>query len=285
MRGRRSLSVFAVVIGTLVAGLVPASAGTEIAFFDVRRVAFTDSGRLLVRGTLECGEGSVLVGSFPSTFMHVSQVLEGPTFLYSGQRHFDDQVICDGTAHTWRLLFPGHDPISGHPFEQDVPLEVTANLSIFPAPETPSYVIEDIEEFVVADASSREPLRVDVADVRYTASGAVVVVATVRCPAGFVPALDPKTAAPATSMVLEQWYRRTVGDTTTEFARFSKRKSFEDQIVCDGTADVVSLRFNYAKGTTKRFRPGRHLEVATQVNIARNDTNIRAFHEEVFLGV
>lgn len=277
---RARATITAIALGTLVMGITPALAGTSIAEIDILNVSFTDTDQLLVEGSVRCASGSTSSDSW----MTVLQTLDGgDTYLYSEQRDIDEQVVCDGSTHSWQVLF---DSPNLQLFEQDQPLTVNGQLPLAdPDPARPGYLLDFVEKFVVTGpTTSREPVKIDVTDVRYTATSAVVVEATIKCPTGYAPDHRPEIGYPATRMQLEQWYVTHHNGGTQVFSRSSEPKSFTDQVVCDGTAQAVSLRFGHREDD-RSFRARLPIRVSMEVNVAKGDSRIRAVRQEEFLGV
>jgi hypothetical protein len=216
------------------------------------------------------------------TWLALHQSLDD-TFLRSEIRRFDDQVVCDRTPHTWRVLFDGRDGGSGEAFRQGRPLEVRAVVALVKEPDAP-YTLDVSEELSSAPAEPRERLQLDVTDVSFTSGGAARVTAMVACPSGYAPLEDPAFVRHAASMVLDQSVVRVRDGAMSVVNRTTRRRDLVDQIVCDDTAHVLSIRFSFTDDL-HRLRGHVPIRVTMTITVTQADSNVIAERQEEFRGL
>jgi hypothetical protein len=262
------------------AAAAPAAAAVR-AEIDVRGVRFTSSGSVRVSAFVTCSPRFRVVTDptgTPQTWMRVVQTLHGgQTVLVSDLKSFQGQVVCDGRSHRVRKIFPGDAAVER--FNENAPLTVIAIVHLVDPPGVPIEL--DAEETFVfpTRTSSREPVAVDVTNLRFGVNGGVRVRAFVKCPDRYRLRLASGDRA---TVDLEQRFYKRKGGSIREIVRVA-RKDVSRDIVCDGTRRIFTQRFAGDRTTHRPFKHGIPIRVRLRVTVSTRESASRVTRGEAFV--
>ena len=272
--------VFVIVAATLGAAAPTATAGVR-AEIDVRAVRFTASGAVRVTASVICSARFQVVNDpsgTPETWMRVVQTLHrGNTVLVSDLKSFQGQIVCDGRSHHVRKVFAGDAAVER--FHENAPLTVIAIVHLVDPPGVPIEL--DTEETFVfpTRTSSREPVVVDVTNLRFGAKGGVRVQAFVKCPERY---RLRHAAGDHATMDLEQRFYKRKGGSIREIVRVA-RKDVSHDVVCNGTRRAFTQRFAGDRSTQRPFKHGIPIRVRLRITVSTPESESRVTRGEAFV--